>query len=47
VQCWPVSFDRLADWLKQRFHKRDMQADNEVLSYISQHVEGNLLAAVQ
>ncbi len=47
VQCWPVPLDKLSAWLKQRFLKRDMQADNEVLSYVSQHVEGNLLAADQ
>jgi DNA polymerase III subunit delta len=47
VQCWPVPVDKLSYWLKQRFKKRDMDADDEVLSYISQHVEGNLLAADQ
>jgi len=47
VQCWPVTIDKLSGWLQQRFNMRDMQADNEVLSYISEHVEGNLLAADQ
>lgn len=47
VQCWPVPVDKLAYWLKQRFSRRDMDADNDVLAYISQHVEGNLLAADQ
>lgn len=47
VQCWPVSVENLAGWLQQRFKKRDMDADSEVLAYISQHVEGNLLAADQ
>ena len=47
VQCWPVPVDKLAPWLKQRFAMRDMDADGDVLSYISQHVEGNLLAADQ
>lgn len=47
VQCWPVPVDKLCFWLKQRFSKRDMDADNDVLAYISQHVEGNLLAADQ
>ncbi len=47
VQCWPVSADKLSTWLQQRFRARDMEADNEVLAYISQHVEGNLLAADQ
>ncbi len=47
VQCWPVPVEKLSMWLKQRFKNRDMDADNEVLAYISQHVEGNLLAADQ
>jgi DNA polymerase III subunit delta len=47
VQCWPVPVDKLSYWLQQRFKVRDMDADNEVLTYISQHVEGNLLAADQ
>jgi len=47
VQCWPVAVDKLSAWLQQRFRARDMDADNEVLTYISQHVEGNLLAADQ
>jgi len=47
VQCWPVPLEQLSFWLKQRFKKRDIVADNDVLAYISQHVEGNLLAADQ
>lgn len=47
VQCWPVSVDKLPSWLRQRFKRRNMQADNDVLSYVAQHVEGNLLAANQ
>ena len=47
VQCWPVPVDKLSNWLRQRFKARDMDADNDVLAYISQHVEGNLLAADQ
>ena len=47
VQCWPVPVDKLSHWLMQRFKTRDMEADNDVLAYISQHVEGNLLAADQ
>lgn len=47
VQCWPVPIDKLSPWLNLRFKMRNMDADNEVLAYISQHVEGNLLAADQ
>jgi len=47
VQCWPVPIEKLSAWLKQRFKMRNMDAEQEVLSYVSQHVEGNLLAADQ
>ena len=47
VQCWPLPVDKLPHWLKQRFKARDMDVDNDVLTYISQHIEGNLLAADQ
>lgn len=47
VQCWPIALEKLSYWLRHRFKLRDMDADNEVLAYISQHVEGNLLAADQ
>jgi DNA polymerase-3 subunit delta len=47
VQCWPVPVEKLSGWLKQRFKRRNMDAEHDVLAYISQHVEGNLLAADQ
>ena len=47
VQCWPVPIEKLPAWLKQRFKLRDMDAEHEVLAYVSQHIEGNLLAADQ
>jgi len=47
IQCWPIPVEKLKFWLKQRFIQHDMNADDEVLAYISQHVEGNLLAADQ
>jgi DNA polymerase-3 subunit delta len=47
LQCWPVAVERLGPWLQQRFKLHHMEADKEVLKYISQHVEGNLLAADQ
>lgn len=47
VQCWPVPLEQLAGWLQLRFGRRDMKADAEVLAYLSQQVEGNLLAADQ
>jgi len=47
MQCWPVGPDRLPAWIKQRFHSRGMQASKEVIDYVCQRVEGNLLAAAQ
>jgi len=47
VQCWPVPVDKLSGWLRQRFNRRGMEAEQDVFAYISQHVEGNLLAADQ
>jgi len=47
MQCWPVGPDRLPAWVKQRFHSRGMQASKEVVDYVCQRVEGNLLAAAQ
>jgi len=47
VQCWPVPVEKLSGWLRQRFNRRDMEAEQDVFAYISQHVEGNLLAADQ
>jgi DNA polymerase-3 subunit delta len=47
VQCWPVGPDKLPAWVKQRFLATQMQPEREVVDYVCQHVEGNLLAAAQ
>ncbi|MBT8129926.1 MAG: DNA polymerase III subunit delta [Gammaproteobacteria bacterium] len=47
MQCWPIGPDRLPAWVRQRFLARDMQAGKEVIDYVCQRVEGNLLAAAQ
>ena len=47
VQCWPVKTEQLDSWVKQRFLQADMQPDDDVVAYVSQHIEGNLLAAAQ
>ena len=36
-----------AAWVRQRFQERGMNPDNEVVEYVCQNVEGNLLAAAQ
>ncbi len=47
MQCWPVAADRLPAWIKQRFQSRGMQPGKDVIDYVCQRVEGNLLAAAQ
>lgn len=47
IQCWPVALEKLHAWVKQRFQSRDMQPEREVVDYVCQHVEGNMLAAAQ
>jgi len=47
VQCWPVSPDRLAEWVKNRCHLKGLQPDKDSIDFVCQHVEGNLLAADQ
>jgi len=47
VQCWPIGPDQLPAWVEQRFRLRDMEAEREVVDYVCEHVEGNLLAAAQ
>ena len=47
MQCWPVGPDRLPAWVRQRFQGCGMQASKEVVDYVCQRVEGNLLAAAQ
>ena len=47
IQCWPIDSGHLPGWVRQRFQQRGMQPNNEVVDYVCQHVEGNLLAAAQ
>ncbi len=47
LACWPVTLDRLPAWVQQRFIATNMQPDREVVDFVCQHVEGNLLAAAQ
>lgn len=47
IQCWPVDSSHLPGWVRQRFQERGMKPDDEVVDYVCQNVEGNLLAAAQ
>ena len=47
VQCWPIGPDRLPAWIKLRFQSRGMRPSQDVVDYVCQRIEGNLLAAAQ
>lgn len=47
IQCWPMGPERLPAWVRQRFIASKMQPEPDVVDYVCQHVEGNLLAAAQ
>jgi len=47
VQCWPVKPEALSAWVRQRFLQAEMQPDEEVVAFVCQRIEGNLLAAAQ
>lgn len=47
IQCWPIGPDKLFDWVKNRFLQKGLTPDKEAVSFVCQHVEGNLLAADQ
>jgi DNA polymerase-3 subunit delta len=47
MQCWPIGPDRLPAWIKQRFQSRGMRPSADVVDYVCQRIEGNLLAAAQ
>jgi len=48
VQIWAIEGNYLIDWIWQRFQKAQLQIDNrEVAAFLAEHIEGNLLAAVQ
>lgn len=47
VLIWPVSAAEMPRWLSRRLVDAGIKLDKEALQYLSQRVEGNLLAAVQ
>jgi DNA polymerase III subunit delta len=47
MQCWPVGADRLPARVMQRCNSRGMKPQRDVVDYICQRVEGNMLAAAQ
>lgn len=47
VEIWPVSAERLPDWLQQRARAMGLNIDRDAVQMLSQKVEGNMLAAAQ
>jgi len=47
VEVWPVERARLAQWIGARLARQQQKAAPEVLEFLAERVEGNLLAAHQ
>jgi DNA polymerase-3 subunit delta len=47
VQVWPVDAGKFIAWLRTRFRKVKLNADDEALEVLAERTEGNLLAAHQ
>jgi DNA polymerase-3 subunit delta len=47
VEIWPLDRQRLPAWLAERLGRQKQRASREVLEFLAERVEGNLLAAHQ
>jgi DNA polymerase-3 subunit delta len=47
VDVWPVDRGRLTGWIAERLARQNQRAPREVLEFLAERVEGNLLAAHQ
>ncbi|PIE00858.1 MAG: DNA polymerase III subunit delta [Thiothrix nivea] len=47
IQIWDLSPAQTQAWVARRMRNAGLQADNEAVRYLTERVEGNLLAAVQ
>jgi DNA polymerase III subunit delta len=47
VDVWPLERSRLGAWLAERLARQEQRAGTQVLEFIAERVEGNLLAAHQ
>lgn len=47
VQIWPIETQHLPKWIAQRLAQANLKADAEGIQLLSNHAEGNLLAAAQ
>jgi DNA polymerase-3 subunit delta len=47
IHVWPLTDDKLTQWLKKRLQHKGMAASEQAIKYLAESVEGNLLAAAQ
>ncbi len=47
VNVYPVSLEHMPRWIGERLARQNQQADKDTLGFLTQKVEGNLLAAQQ
>jgi DNA polymerase-3 subunit delta len=47
ITVYPVTLDQLPRWIGERLARQQQQADHDTLQFLTQKVEGNLLAAQQ
>lgn len=47
VQVWPVTLDRLPQWIEQRMRARELTPVGDAVAILADRVQGNLLAADQ
>ncbi len=47
VECWPIKTQELPNWLANRLKQAGFQANADVINYLANLSEGNLLAAKQ
>ena len=47
VRVWPLNYAETENWIRKRLSAEGFSADGDVIAFIAQQVEGNLLAARQ
>lgn len=47
IQSWPIEGGQLSQWIVRRMQSRELTADRDAVSLLTEKVEGNLLAAAQ
>ena len=47
IRIWPLSESETKNWIKRKLESKGYSTTHEIVSIITQHVEGNLLAAMQ